>query len=76
MEYGVGIKFDGNNVPIKIVASVMKKDEAFIRQALQKGLLPIGFAMQKENSTQYDYYVSPKLLYEYCGYVHKKEKIA
>lgn len=70
----INMVFNGNNVPIKMVASVMKKDESFIRQALQRNLLPIGFAMQKENSTQYDYYVSPKLLYEYCGYIYKNEK--
>lgn len=66
-------KFDGSNVPIKIVAQVMKKDPQFIRLAMQKGLLPIGFAYKSDNSTQYNYYVSPKLLYEYTGYLYQEE---
>jgi hypothetical protein len=62
--------WSGRNVPVKDVARIMKKDEQFIRLALQSELLPIGFAMKKGNSSQYDYYVSPKLLYEYTGYVY------
>jgi len=62
--------WNGNNVPIKEVARIMKKDENFIRLALQQNLFPFGIAMRKTNSSQYDYYVSPKLLYEYSGYAY------
>lgn len=30
--------------------------------------LPIGTAFIKEGSSQYDFYISPKLLYEYTGF--------
>lgn len=76
MSDGLNIKFDGNNVPIRIVAKVMKKDETFIRLALQKGVLPIGCAIKKDNSTQYDYYISPKLLYEYSGFIYNNQESA
>lgn len=76
MQDGLDIKFNGNNVPIKYVAKVMKKDETFIRLALQRGVLPIGCAIKKENSTQYDYYISPKKLYEYCGVIYTNKESA
>ena len=65
------INWSGNNVPIKEVAKAMKKDEQFIRLALQQKMLNIGFALRKENSSQFDYYVSPKLLFEYTGYIYE-----
>lgn len=37
-----------------------------------KGILPIGVAFVKEGSSQYDFYISPKLFYEYTGYVYEK----
>lgn len=66
------IVWNGNNVPIKVVAKVMKKDEHFIRLALQNNLLPIGFAMKNNGSTQFDYYISPKLLYDYTGFIYSE----
>lgn len=33
--------FSGANVPINVVARVMKKDPQFVRVCLQKGILPI-----------------------------------
>ena len=50
----------------------MKKDQQFIRQAMIKGILPIGLVFRKEDSKQYDYYISPKLFYEYTGYVYNE----
>lgn len=63
------IRFSGNNVPIAEVARIMKKDPSYIRQGIQRNILPIGNAFKKEGSDEYDYYVSPKLLYEYTGFV-------
>lgn len=60
--------FTGGNVPISIVASVMKKDPQFVRLALQKEMFPFGIAMKRCVSNSYSYYVSPKLFYEYTGY--------
>ena len=54
------------------IARIMKKDQQFVRQAMIKGILPIGVAFMKEGSKQYDYYISPKLFYEFTGYVYNE----
>lgn len=66
------IRFTGEGIPVTAVARIMKKDQQFIRQAMIKGILPIGLAFRKEDSKQYDYYISPKLFYEYTGYVYNE----
>lgn len=67
------IKFTGEGIPVAEAAKIMKKDPQFIRQALIKKILPIGIAFMKDGSKQYDYYISPKLFYEYTGYVYNKQ---
>lgn len=67
-----GLEFDGKNVPIAVVASVLGLDNQSVRQAMIKNYLPIGFAFKKEGSSQYTYYVSPKKLYEFTGYLHRE----
>ena len=62
------IRFSGKNIPVTAVAKIMGKDQQFIRQAMIEGMLPIGTAFRKKGSTQYDFYVSPKLLYEFTGF--------
>ncbi len=64
------IEFTGANVPIAVVAKIMKKDKQFVRIGIQEHWLPIGVAYKKEGSGEYSYYVSPKKLYEYTGYVY------
>jgi len=64
--------FSGANVPISEVAKIMKKDKQFVRIGIQENWLPIGVAYKKEGSNEYSYYVSPKKLYEYTGYVYKE----
>ena len=44
---------------------MMGMSEQFIRIGLQRGILPIGTAVQI--STRYTYHISPKLLAEYLG---------
>ena len=76
-------KFDGKNVPVKEVARLMGKDQQFIRQGIINGKLPIGTAFKKhiideygqiKESSFYDFYVSPKLLYEYTGIIYNENK--
>ena len=38
-----------------------------------QGILPIGSVFKKEGSSQYDYYISPKLFWEYTGCVYIDE---
>ena len=73
-------KFDGRNIPVKEVAKLMGKDQQFIRQGIINGKLPIGTAFKKtivdprwneeKESSQYDFYISPKLLWEYTGIIY------
>lgn len=77
-------EFDGKNIPVKEVAKLMGKDQQFIRQGIIKGFLPIGTAFKKtitdqkwnENreSSQYDFYISPRLLWEYTGIIYKEKE--
>ena len=77
-------KFDGKNVPVKDVAKLMGKDQQFIRQGIINGKLPIGTAFKKKildskwneekESSQYDFYISPKLLWEYTGTVYNRKE--
>lgn len=64
------LEFDGANVPISEVAKIMKKDKQFVRMGIQEKWLPIGVAYKKEGSSEYSYYVSPKKLYEYTGFIY------
>lgn len=74
-------EFDGKNIPVKEVAKLMGKDQQFIRQGIIRGILPIGTAFKKtivdskwnkeKESTQYDFYISPRLLWEYTGIIYK-----
>ncbi|MDY3795084.1 MAG: hypothetical protein SOZ81_00005 [Agathobacter sp.] len=65
-------EFTGGNIPVTEAAKIMKKDQMFIRQGMIKGILPIGTVFKKEGSNQYDYYISPKLFWEYTGYIYKE----
>lgn len=77
-------EFDGKNIPVKEVARLMGKDQQFIRQGIIRGILPIGIAFKKtiidakwnveKESTQYDFYISPRLLWEYTGIIYKSDK--
>ena len=60
-------EFDGGNVPVTEAAK-------FIRQGMIQGILPIGTVFKKEGSKQYDYYISPKLFWEYTGYVYRTKE--
>lgn len=39
-------------------------------RSYSEDILPIGVVFKKDGSKQYDYYVSPRLLWEYTGYVY------
>ena len=65
-------EFTGEAVPIAVAAQAMHKTADFIRYGMQKGLLPIGTAIKQEGCERHDYYISPKLLFEYTGFVYEK----
>ena len=71
------------NVPVKEAAKIYGKDPAWVRAGLICGWLPIGYATRNgEQITSLDqinskhrinYYISPKLLYEFTGVEWKGE---
>ena len=61
------------NLKVDDVARLMKKSPQFIRVGLQRGLLPIGHAIQNPGG-KYSYYISPKLFEEYTGIKVEQDK--
>ena len=60
--------FDGYNIRLLLQQKSWEKISNIIRQGLVQGILPIGTAFKREGSKHYDYYISPKLFYEFTGY--------
>lgn len=60
--------FTGRNVPVTELAKAIGKDAQYIRIGLQQGILDFGYAMRKENSTEYNYYCPDKKVWEQTGY--------
>jgi hypothetical protein len=68
-------EFPAENIPVTIAASIMGKDQMFIREAMKRGILDLGVCYKKDDSSQYDFYVSPRKLWELTGYVYKGYEI-
>ena len=66
-------KFTGRNVPITEIARATGKNPQFIRIGLQRGILPFGFAIKADGSSEYSYYCPDKLVYENTGYIWKED---
>ena len=65
-EFGIG------GVPTKVAAKVFGKSELWVKEGIRNGLLPIG--MNTESEQRGNFYISPKLLWEFTGYVWKGEE--
>lgn len=61
-----------SRVRLRMVKNIRQFCQGGVSPAMIKGILPIGLAFRKEDSKQYDYYISPKLFYEYTGYVYNE----
>lgn len=59
------------NIPVLHAARIMGKDQMFIREAMKRGILDLGLCYKKENSNQYDFYISPLKLYLLTGYIYQ-----
>ena len=68
------MEFAKGGVPTKVAAEVFGKSEMWVRQMMHNKMLPIGIAIEPEGSTKLSVYISPKLLYEYTGYIYRGEK--
>ena len=60
--------FTCRNVPINELAKAIGKDAQYIRIGLQQGVLNFGYAMKKDNSSEYNYYCPDKKVWEETGY--------
>ena len=60
--------FTGRNVPITELSKAIGKDAQFIRIGLQKGILKFGYAMKRDNSSEFNYYCPDKKVWEETGY--------
>lgn len=49
------------------VAKLLGKSNLFIYEAMKRGFLNIGVAMQMPNSTKWSFSISPSMLAEYMG---------
>lgn len=67
--------FPAENIPVTLAASIMGKDQQFIREAMKRGILDLGLCYQREGSSQYDFYISPFKLWLLTGYVYKGYEI-
>ena len=61
-------EFTGRNVPIMELSKAIGKDAQFIRIGLQKGILKFGYAMKRDNSSEFNYYCPDKKVWEETGY--------
>lgn len=71
---------EAQKISIKEVSKILGASDQLVRVGMQRGLLPIGVAVQITNNN-YTYHVSRKLLEEYIGkevvdnfYEDRKEK--
>ena len=60
--------FTGRNVPISELAKAIGKDAQYIRIGLQMGILKFGYALKRENSSEFNYYFPDKKVWEETGY--------
>lgn len=66
--------FNKGSVPVKVAARVFGKSECFVRWGIENNILPIGTVEREPGKNRCNVYISPKLLWEYTGYVWKGEK--
>ena len=66
-EKNVVLEFTGGNISVNEAARIIKKDQQFIHQEMIQGNLFIGMLFKKEGLNKYDYYISPKLFWNFHG---------
>lgn len=58
---------DEKKIIVPEVAKLLGKSNLFIYEAMKRGVLNIGIALQMPNSTKWSFCISPTLLAEYMG---------
>lgn len=67
------IIFHEGSMSVADAANIFKKDASWIREGIRNGWLPIGIAVKEGKRT--NYYISPKKVYEFTGYLWKGEVV-
>ena len=65
-EFGIG------GVPVDVAAKVFGKGKPYVIEGIESGRLPIGTVAR--GNVKGNVYISPKLLWEYTGYIWRGEK--
>lgn len=69
---GVYPQFGAGGVPTKVAAQVFGKSETWVREGIRNELLPIGVVTG--TGQRANVYISPKLLWEFTGFVWKGDR--
>ncbi len=67
-------EFAEGGIDVRVAARILGKTPQYVRQGILQGILPIGSAVRTPGCKRYSYYISPKLFWEYTGYVYTGEK--
>ena len=62
------MEFCGGGVPVVVAARIFGKDPQWVRIQMQRKLIDIGVCTKSETGHRYNYYISPKKLYDLTGY--------
>ena len=66
------MQFPAGSVPTDVAAEVFGKAASWVIRGIELGLLPIGVVTRERSRA--NVYISPKLLYEYTGFVWEGER--
>lgn len=61
--------FTQGSISVEEASKIMGKNKEFVRNGLIQSRLPFGSAIKQEDSSRYQFYISPKKFWEYTGYV-------
>lgn len=64
--------FNTASVPIEVAARAMGTDKQTLGVMLQNNMVEFGKAFKLPGSSQYTYWISPRLFWMHTGFVYKK----
>lgn len=65
--------FYPGGVPTEVAAKVFGKSPLWVREGIYNGLLPIGIVTSAGSQKCANVYISPKLLWEFTGFIYEPE---
>lgn len=64
--------FDSASIPVEVASKAMGIDKQTLRVMLQNNMFEWGKAIKMPNSSQYTYWISPRLFWLATGYIYQK----